>query len=96
MICSRIVILALCFWTMSVFANMQDPTKPPLKTAPKKTIESEVLRLKMVKMDKINGKHTANINGVVVRVGGIYADAKVIKIEFNSVELKGPDRKSVV
>ena len=69
--------------------QLNDPTKPPAKEAPKKTVETEILRVKAIKVDS-KGNHSATINDEVVLVGQWYADAKVIKIEKNLVTLRGP------
>ena len=90
----RIVVLTI----VSLFfigAKMRDPTKPPLKLAPKKSVENEVFRLNLVKLSQ-NGKHVATINGENVYEGGMYADAKVVKIEANKVTLIGPKGEQIV
>lgn len=78
----------------NIYAEMADPTKPPKKIAPKATVETQVLSLKMIKLDQ-NGTPTANINGEIVALGGFYADAKLIVINKDEVVLQGPKGEKI-
>ncbi len=80
----------------NIYAEIADPTKPPKKIAARITVETEPLKLKMIRLDNKNGKHTANINGEIVKLGGIYADAKVVNITEEYVELKGPKGEKIL
>ena len=77
-------------------ARMVDPTKPPKILAPLITVETEVLKLRSIKIDSVFGQHWANINGVEVYLNGMYADAKVIFIDANTVHLKGPKGNEII
>ncbi|NQY42146.1 MAG: hypothetical protein HRT87_02230 [Legionellales bacterium] len=96
MVNKSIIWIIISLFVLNLHAEMADPTKPPKKLAPKVTVETEPLRLKMIRLDNKNGKHTANINGEIVKIGGVYADAKVVDITDEYVELQGPKGEKII
>ena len=76
------------------YAKMADPTKPPKKSAPVATVNTQELKLYMIRIHE-NGKRAANINGVNVHKGDSFADHKVEYIGKDKIILRGPKEEKV-
>lgn len=70
---------------------LKDPTKPAAKEAPKKSVEEEVLELNAIIISA--DRKVVIINRQVLQEGDWYADAKVLTIKPDQVELQGPKGK---
>lgn len=80
------------FFLLAVFnanALLHDPTRPPSREETNVTLETEKLKLFLIKIDE-KGNYTANINGIFVEKGDLYADGRIDYIDNFKVILVGP------
>lgn len=79
-------------------AQLADPTKPPLgldaPVDPAGTPAQPAGGLQLIRGK--TGKPTALINGEVVELGGRTGDARLVRIDEDSVVLKGPEGEEVL
>jgi len=74
---------------MLATAKLRDPTEPPGIEVPKETVENRLLSLDAVIIGLTDQRY-AIINGVLVQQGHWYADAKLERVNADSVILQGP------
>lgn len=77
-------------WSGAASAQLADPTQPAIQPAGAATPATPAMSGLQTVILRNNGKPAALINGEVVELGGKVGEARLVKVNEDSVLLRGP------